>query len=932
MNRKIVLVILLSVICYSQGNRRNNLYMPINIQKAYEKGTRSLDGKPGPDYWMNKADYIIDAEIFPETKILRGKERIKYYNNSPDDLDKIVIRNYLDFFAKGNPRNVEISTYAVTDGVDITEFKINGKVKDLESAMFSRTGTNMIILLDDKLLPGKSIEFEMEWSIRIPYVSKIRTGAYGESSFFISLWYPRIAVYDDIEGWDESNYTGLQEFYNDYSNYEVNIKVPKEYVVWATGNQTNPKETFSEEYFERIENVSENDYVVHLIAKSDRGTKEITKNEFNTWRYTAENLTDFAFGVSEVYLWDVERITLDSGKEITINAVYEERSKDFYEVADIAAQSIRMMERHLPGIPFPYSNVTIFNSDGDSGMEFPMIINDGSFESRSRTAGITCHELLHQYLPFYVGTNEKKYAWLDEGWARMMQFDIQETIEPSLNKKAAIVEKYSSIGGSDFDIPLIVPSNLFDSYLPYKTHAYTRPSMALLALIEYKGLEKFKEGINEFVKRWNGKHPLPWDFFYTFDDVYKEDLSWFWNPWYFDFGYPDLAVRGVYSDNDQQVIEIENVGGFPLPVHLTVQYKDGIEETIIKDTGIWKENKNTVRVRINNNLAIKNITLGSELIPDVNKANNTYFVELKSSTTFIVAADTHFDPPPESDQYYHVVAMNAICGSIQGKEALSWPSMINGVETKFGSAGEKINVPDGVILAGDITDRAEPSAFKIFKKRYEMNDGDKTINFPVYVGLGNHDLDPQHVEDSATVYRQYMLNYISERHEGENAPVPTLNFDHASKNYSWNFGKVHFIQTHRFAGNTENGHTNSLEWLKNDLKKYASDNTPVVIIQHYPFDRGANGWWNEMEKENLYKVIKNYNIICIFAGHNHFARNLTWKGIDIIQVNNGWSEQDGNGSFAVCRITDEFIDMLTCRWKNGEGDVEFVEPFYHRDF
>lgn len=296
--------------------------------------------------------------------------------------------------------------------------------------------------------------------------------------------------------------------------------------------------------------------------------------------------------------------------------------------------------------------------------------------------------------------------------------------------------------------------------------------------------------------------------------------------------------------------------------------------------------------------------------------------------TFFVAADLHFDSPPESDQYFHVVAMNSVCGSIKNKQGLSWPSKIESTETMIDCAGTTINVPRGVVLVGDITDRADPSALELFKKRYEIGNALKQIHFPVYIGLGNHDLDPIHVEEHEKEHRKRILDYLVFRHNGKSSAVPVDNVDVKSFNYSWNWGNLHLIQTNRFAGNTENGQVNSLEWLKKDLKKYASDGRPVIIFQHYGFDKSSLGSWNEEERNALKKVIQDYNIIGIFVGHNHFAENLEWEGIPIFQVNNAWKDDDGNGSFAICRITDESINVITCRWKDGNGNVELVAPFY----
>lgn len=297
--------------------------------------------------------------------------------------------------------------------------------------------------------------------------------------------------------------------------------------------------------------------------------------------------------------------------------------------------------------------------------------------------------------------------------------------------------------------------------------------------------------------------------------------------------------------------------------------------------------------------------------------------------TFFVAADTHFDPPPDSDTYYHVRAMN----SISGREI--WPSEIDKHLTQFGGVGQKISEPKGVVLAGDILDKADPDALGLFRQRYEMGAGDKQINYPVYLGLGNHDINPVIDEDGKREGRQRMWSYVEERHKGENAPVLVSNFDAASRNYSWDWDGLHLIQTHLFAGATSEDQPNSLAWLENDLKTNAADGRPVVIVQHYGFDTWALKWWTEKERKALFTILKKYNVVAIFAGHSHFAKNLEWEGIPVFQVNNAWPEiengnNDGNGSFAVVRITDNFIDMTTCRWKNGEGEVELVSPYYSK--
>lgn len=303
----------------------------------------------------------------------------------------------------------------------------------------------------------------------------------------------------------------------------------------------------------------------------------------------------------------------------------------------------------------------------------------------------------------------------------------------------------------------------------------------------------------------------------------------------------------------------------------------------------------------------------------------------KLDVTFFVAADTHFDPPPDSDTYFHVRAMNRIPGNV------SWPKEIEGKQTHFGGSGLKMAEPQGIILAGDILDKADPSALELFRQRYEMGSDDKQINYPVYLGLGNHDINPVIDEKEKLEGRQRMWNYVEERHKGQNAPVPVGNFDTFSRNYSWDWNNLHLIQTHLFAGATSDYQPSSLNWLGNDLRKNASNGCPVVIIQHYGFDTWALKWWSDKERKDLFTLLKKYNVVAIFAGHSHYAENLEWEGIPVFQINNAWPEigngnNDGNGSFAVVRITNSFIDMATCIWENEEGKVKLEAPFYSQEF
>ena len=283
-------------------NSQSNLYMPLNIKKAYDKGTRSYDGKPGSKYWQNKSEYKIKVSVNPETRMLEGSETIKYFNKSPDILNQLVIRLYQDINKYGNIRMRALTKEALSDGVKIEKIIINKK--KMKSFSQYRTGTNLFIDLPNPLSPGKNATIEIEWSFIIPKGSNIRMGTYGSSTFIVAYWYPQISVYDDIDGWDIINYTGEQEFYNDYSSFDVEITVPNNICTWATGTLQNPKNILTPEYFSRYIKALESNSVINIITTEDLETGNIfnTSSENNTWHYKADNVTDFAFAMSDHYL------------------------------------------------------------------------------------------------------------------------------------------------------------------------------------------------------------------------------------------------------------------------------------------------------------------------------------------------------------------------------------------------------------------------------------------------------------------------------------------------------------------------------------------------------------------------------------------------------------------------------------------------------
>lgn len=613
----------LFILCFSISVFPQNDFIPTNIQKAINKATRSLDGKPGKNYWQNASDYQIQAKFDPVKKILEGNEKIIYYNNSPDSLDELVIRLYPNFYKSSSARNFRISPESVTNGVELLFLEIDGEQVNLENrSAVNFTNTNLIIKLRNKISPQSTSLIKLNWKYDIPLGPAIRTGMYDSTIFLIAYWYPQISVYDDIDGWDKIDFNGEQEMYNDFNNYDVELELPNNYLVWATGELENPQEIFSQRILERYYKAKLSDSVINIIKKEDYEIGEIviaSKEKIN-WKFKANNVTDFAFGCSDRFLWDAVSLKPDknSDRRVFISAAYKEESKDFQEVAQITKDALEYFSTDLPGVPFPYPSFTVFNGGG--GMEFPMIINDESTSSKAATVDLTSHEAAHTYFPFYMGINEKKYAWMDEGMAVMLPFKFQEKVEGNepIGRNAS---SYSLFAGSELDMPPITPSILLRG-TSYRMASYQRPGLAYQFLQEILGRDLFRSALNEYMSRWNGKHPIPNDFFNSFEDFLQMDLSWFWKPWFYEKGYPDLAVKAYKKKYNLLEIEIEKVGNIPVPIKISLYNQDeNVKETYFT-ADVWKDAKKTYLVKIDNPPSFDKIILGDFKIPDVNKNNN----------------------------------------------------------------------------------------------------------------------------------------------------------------------------------------------------------------------------------------------------------------------------------------------------------------------
>lgn len=590
------------------------------FQKAYQKGTRNTNGKPGKNYWQNTSKYDLKVDFNPASRLLKGRVQVTYTNNSPDTLKEIWFKLYPNLYKKGTPRKSKLTESDLGDGVAIEKLAANGKsITD-----FKIDGTNMTVSVP-AVVPGKTISFSIDYSYTLNKGSHMRTGQVDEGSHFVAYFFPRIAVYDDVDGWNKFPYTGEEEFYNDFDQFNASITVPGGYGVWATGDLKNPSEVFQKDIVSRMLSAEKNDTVIDVIADNDLADKKVTQpNAFNTFKFEAKNVTDFVFALSDHYLWKSSSLVVDpkTKRRTRVDAVFNPKHKDYYEVIDFARKTVESMSYIFPKWPFPYNHETIF--DGLDQMEYPMMVNDNPVDNRVDAITLTDHEIFHTMFPFYMGINETKYGWMDEGWATIGEWLISPMIDSNIVDEYGVQPTASTSGGKD-DTPIMTltpdlkGSGIF-------TNSYPKPGLAYLYVKDYLGEELFTKALHTYIENWNGKHPMPYDFFNSMNEGSGKNLNWFWKAWFFEGGVTDMAIKSVDKTSDGYAVIIENKSVKALPIDLTLTYNDGSVEKSHSTIGVWEKGDQQVKINVKTTKKLSKVVMGDQHTPDKVKSDNSFSV------------------------------------------------------------------------------------------------------------------------------------------------------------------------------------------------------------------------------------------------------------------------------------------------------------------
>lgn len=612
---------IISFFTVAKNFAQTSLPVPRNIQETYSNETRTASGAPGKNYWQNTADYNINIKFDPATREIKGTVEINYINNSPDSLKEIWFKLYPNLYKKGALRAQKISPEDVTDGMHITSLKIDGKSKDCNELSDDAT-TNMTVDIPS-LAPKQRINFSIDYSYTLNKTSHIRTGEVDDGSYFVAYFFPRIAVYDDIDGWNKIPYNSLPEFYNDFCHFTANISVPSQYVVWATGNLLNCNDVLNKPFCDRIAAAEKLDGITTIIDTTDLVNGNITANNaMNTWKFEADDVTDFVFATSNHYIWKSSSLVVDksTGRRTRVDAAFNPMHKDYFAVIDFARATVQHMSYDFPAWPYPYPHETVF--DGLDQMEYPMMVNDNPLDEKADAIELTDHEIFHTMFPFYMGINETKYGWMDEGWATIAEWLISPMIDTTIVDEYG-VEPYEAHAGEEGDLPIkTLTQNIGGG--AYFLNCYPKPAFGYLYVKDMLGDELFTKALYHYIELWHGKHPMPYDFFNSMNEGAGRNMNWFWQRWFFDDGVPDLAITKVTHNKKDYEAIITSKGSKPVPVDLNIYFEDGSTQKIHRDISVWENGNKTYTLNFSADKKIIKLELASTYDPDVDHSDNVY--------------------------------------------------------------------------------------------------------------------------------------------------------------------------------------------------------------------------------------------------------------------------------------------------------------------
>ncbi|HEX7070838.1 MAG TPA: M1 family metallopeptidase [Rhodothermales bacterium] len=558
---------------------------PPNYSFAEQQGTRTATGAPGPNYWQNHASYQIDAVLSPATRRLSADGRVRYINRSPDTLATLHLHLRQNLHRPDAIRNRAVP---ITGGITLTNVRADDEAL-LERASVSRPGysvdgTRLSVRLPEALAPSDSVDLHLSWTFEVPGLGAPRMGQDGEV-YFLGFWYPQMAVFDDVDGWNVDRYLGNGEFYMGFADYDVRITVPEDWLVAATGTLVNAEDVLSPVVLRRLEAIAPSDSVVHVVTEADRDAATVdAPDDVLTWHFRAQRVRDFAFGASREYLWDATVANVDGAEPVPVHALYRPGRDSWDQAAEFTRWSVEWLSDRL--LPYPFTTMIAVEGLIGGGMEYPMMTLVGGTRTPITLFRTIFHEVAHMWYPMLLASNEKEFAWMDEGLVSLLSDDA---LLAYWQQEDGYYERYyTRVAGTGTELPVMRPT---DEY-PLDTSArlsalYGKGPVALKALRGIVDSTRFDEALRTYTERWAYRHPYPWDFFRTIEEVLGQDLEWFWSAYFYETWTLDHAIASVTAKDNGVEVVIEDRGWLPLPSTVHATYGDGRVETRTVPVDTW---------------------------------------------------------------------------------------------------------------------------------------------------------------------------------------------------------------------------------------------------------------------------------------------------------------------------------------------------------
>ncbi|GLQ99799.1 M1 family aminopeptidase [Dyella mobilis] len=637
----------------SAADAQSSGYNPLETFAPYvypqpANAYRSADGQPGPLFWQNRADYQIKAALDPATRKLTGDEVITYTNRSPNDLDVLWLQVEQNRYLKDARGAFDDGKFPTefTDGEHIASVAVESADGTLQKADWVISDTRMQVRLPQSLKArdGK-LRLHISYSYTVPGEFGGRTDVNPTKNgdiFEIAQWYPRMCVYDDLRGWNTDPYLN-NEFYLEYGDYDYSVTVPWDMIVVGAGELLNPQDVLTKTEQQRLEQARHSDATVMIRSAAEVNDPSSRPKQSGTltWHFRIQNSRDAVFGASKAYIWDAARINLPNGKTALAESAYPVESAG-KEAWGRATEYVKASTEYFSKQWYPYPYPVAINEAGSAGgMEYPSITFDSKEAKGSDLHALIAHEIGHTWFPMIVGTDERRNAWMDEGFNTFI--DVYEADHFNHGEYAPKRDpEYAPGGGNPADeiVKVLMDPNApslltrADAIQEKYRHpvTYFKSAFGLVLLREQiLGPERFDPAFRQYIQTWAYKHPSPSDFFRFMESETGEDLGWFWRGWYEHNWKLDLAVQNVAPvDGDWHKgaqVTVANLDKLVMPSTLEVVYTDGSKQDLRVPVETWMQHRSYV-IRVDGNKPVKSATIDPQhAIPDVDRSNNTFTVK-----------------------------------------------------------------------------------------------------------------------------------------------------------------------------------------------------------------------------------------------------------------------------------------------------------------